>query len=148
MILQVHRAKDGDYMKKAIRLIATILVVCVVVIALNLLIEGVPLLGTPKLENIDRVVVEHSDYPDDVKEYTDENNIKLAEALLGYLHYAPLKGLTDDNPVIQITYIMDDGTEYIVKANDNTVWWNGKPHAIHDESMFTKMCTAVFYLQN
>ena len=66
-------------MKKAIRLIATILVVCVVVIALNLLIEGVPLLGTPKLENIDQVVVEHSDYPDDVKEYTDENNITLSD---------------------------------------------------------------------
>ena len=93
-------------------------------------------------------MVTHTSYPDDVKEITDEFYIELAEAMLGYLHYAPLKGLTDDVPVIQITYIMNDGTEVVVKANEKTVWWNGKPRAIHDEGQFVKMCTAVFYLQN
>lgn len=135
-------------MKKAIRVaLLCVALLCFSIVA-HLILDGMPLLDTPKVENIERIIVEHNDYPDDVKEYTDENNIKLAEALLGYLHYAPLKGLTDDIPVIQITYIMDDGTKYIVKANDKTVWWNGKPHAIHDEGMFTKMCTAVFYLQD
>ena len=57
-------------MKKVIRWVAVILVVCIITIALNLLIEGVPLLGTPKVENIDRVVVTHTDYPNDVKEIT------------------------------------------------------------------------------
>ena len=42
---------------------------------------------------------------------------------------------------------MDDGTEIVVKANDTTVWWNGKARAIQDEGMFVKMCTATFYLQ-
>ena len=117
-------------MKKVIRWVAVILVVCIITIALDLLIEGVPLLGTPKVENIDRVVVTHTDYPNDVKEITDEYYIELAEALLGYLHYAPLKGLTDDTPTIQITYVMDDGTEVIVKANDKVVWWNDSPRAL------------------
>ena len=123
-------------MKKVLRWVATVLAVCIVTIALNFLIEGVPLWGTPKVDNIDRVVVTHTGYPDDDKEITDEYYIELSEALLGYLHYAPLKGLTDDTPVIQITYIMDDGTEVVVKANDKTVWWNGKPRAIHDEGQF------------
>ena len=135
-------------MKKALRWVATILAVCIVSLALNLLTDGVPLLGTPKVENIDRIVVTHTSSPDDIKEITDEYYIELAEAMLGYLHYAPLKGLSDDVPVIQITYIMDDGTEVVVKANEKTVWWNGKPRAIHDEGQFVKMCTAVFYLQN
>ncbi|MBQ8898158.1 MAG: hypothetical protein IJY86_06740 [Clostridia bacterium] len=104
-------------------------------------------MGTPKVENIDRVVVTHTDYPNDVKDITDEFYIELAEAMLGYLHYAPLKGLSDGAPIIQITYIMDDGTEVVVKANEKTVWWNGRPRAIHDAGQFVKMCTAVFYLQ-
>ena len=135
-------------MKKALRWVATVIAVCIVTVALNLLTDGVPLLGTPKVENIVRVVVTHTDYPDDAKEITDEYYIELAEAMLGYLHYAPFKGLTDDEPIIQITFVMDDSTEYVVKANEKTVWWNGKPRAIHDEGQFVKMCTAVFYLQN
>lgn len=135
-------------MKKAIRWIATILIVSIVIIAASLLIEGIPLFGTPNIEKIERVVVEHGDYPDEVKEYTDEENIELAVGLLGYLRYSPLKGLSDDNRLIQITYIMDDGTECVVAANDYTVWWNGKPSALRDENTFVKMCTAVFFSEN
>ena len=140
--------KECVAIKKVIRWVATILIVCIVTMALNLLIEGIPLLGTPKVENIDRIVVTHTDYLNDVKELTDEYYIELAEALLGYLRYAPLKALTDDTPVIQITYVMDDGTEVVVKANDKVVWWNDSPRALQDEGKFVKMCTAVFYLQD
>ena len=134
--------------KKAIRFIATVIAVCVVVVALNLLIEGVPLLDTPDAENVSSVIVEHSDYPGDVKKHTDDTKIELAVAMLGYLNYSPLKGLSDDVPVIKVTYIMDDNTEIVVKANDKTVWWNGKAYALTDENMFLKMCTVVFFLQN
>ena len=134
-------------MKKVFRFIATVIAVTIVVIGLNLLIEGVPLLGTPDAANVSSVIVEHSDYPDDIKKHTDDTKIELAVAMLGYLHYSPLKGLSDDVPVIKVTYIMDDNTEIVVKANDKTVWWNGKVYAVTDENMFVKMCTAVFYLQ-
>ena len=134
-------------MKKVFRFIATVLAVTVVVIGLNLFTEGIPLLGTPDAENISAVIVEHSDYPDDVKKHTDDTKIELAVAMLGYLNYSPLKGLSDDVPVIRVTYTMDDNTEIVVKANDKTVWWNGKAYALTDENMFLKMCTAVFYLQ-
>lgn len=135
-------------MKKAIRLLVTILIVSIVIVAANLLIEGFPLLGVPDAEKIERVMVEHGDYPNESKEYSDAQNIDLAVALLGYLRYSPLKGLSDDNQLIKITYVLDDGTEYIVSANDYTVWWNGKPHALSDEGTFVKMCTAVFFASN
>ena len=134
-------------MKKVFRFIGTVIAVVIVVICLNLLIDGVPLMGTPDAENVSSVIVEHSDYPDDVKKRTDDTKIELAVAILGYLNYSPLKGLSDDVPVIRVTYIMNDNTEIVVKANDKTVWWNGKAYAVTDENMFVKMCTAVFYLQ-
>ena len=135
-------------MKKIKRLIITIFAVSVIVIGLNLFTEGMPLLGIPEIEKIDQVVIEHKDYPDECKTYSDEENIELAVALLGYLRYSSLKGLSDDNQLIKITYIMDDGTEQVVAANNYTVWWNGKPSALHDENTFVKMCTAVFYGEN
>ncbi|MBE6813757.1 MAG: hypothetical protein E7523_12930 [Ruminococcaceae bacterium] len=134
-------------MKKAIRFIATIIAVVIVVVGLNILTDGVPLLGTPDAENVSSVIVEHSNYPDETKEHTDKTKIELAVAMLGYLNYSPLKGLSDDVPVIKVTYVMNDNTEIVVKANDKTVWWNGKAYAITDENTFVKMCTAVFYLQ-
>ena len=132
-------------MKKAIRLIATILVVSIVIVGLSFLIEGVPLLGTPNVEKVERIIVEHADYPNEVKEYTDNDKIELAVALLGNLKYSPLKGLTDDNRLITITYIMDDGEECVASANNYTVWWNGKPSAIKNENQFVKLCMAIFY---
>lgn len=134
-------------MKKVFRFIATVIAVVIVVIGLNLLVDGVSLLGTPDAENVSCVIVEHSDYPDEIKKHTDDTKIELAVAILGYLNYSPLKGLSDDVPVIRVTYIMNDNTEIVVKANDKTVWWNGKAYAVTDENMFVKMCTAVFYLQ-
>lgn len=132
-------------MKKVIRLIATILVVSIIVVGSSFLIEGVPLFGTPDVEKVERIIVEHADYPNEVKEYTDNDKIELAIALLGNLKYSPLKGLTDDNRLITITYIMDDGTECVVSANNYTVWWNGKPSAIKNEKQFVKLFMAIFY---
>ena len=132
-------------MKKAIRLIATILVVSIVVVGLSFWIEGVSLLGMPDVEAVERVIVEHADYPNEVKEYTENDKIELAVALLGNLKYSPLKGLTDDNRLITITYIMDDGEECAVSASNYTVWWKGKPRAITDEETFVKLCTAIFF---
>ena len=132
-------------LKKACRLIATILVVSLVIIAGNLLLEGIPLWGTPHPEQVVRVVVTHGDYPDEIQEYTDEEHIELAAALFGYLRYSPLKGLTDDGQLIQLTFVTADGTEYAVSANHATVWWNGTARALQDEGTFVKMCTAVFF---
>lgn len=132
-------------MKKAIRFIAAVLAAGSAALALDLLVEGVPLLGIPDVEKVVRVAVEHADYPGELREYAEAEKIGLAVALLGHLRYSPLKGLTEDGRHIQITYVMSDGTERVVAANDYTVWWNGRPRAIKNESRFTKLCTAIFY---
>lgn len=140
--------KEFECMKKIIRWAITIIVVCIVSIALDFVSDGVPLLGVPDIKNIEKVLIKHGDYPDEIKEYSDEKNIELAVGLLGYLRYSPLKSLSDDNQLIQIIYIMDDGTRRVVSANNYTVWWNGKPSALKDEYSFVKMCTAIFFSQN
>ncbi len=135
-------------MKKVLRAVATVVAVVLVTVGLNFWIKGIPLFGAPKADDVVKVVVEHNDYPDEVKEHTEKDKIEVALALTGYLRYAPLKALSDDSPLIKITYIMSDGTDCVVSANKHTVWWNGKASALRDEGEFVKWCTAVFYLQN
>lgn len=135
-------------MKKVFRFFATVIIVLVVHTALYFLIEGVPLFGVPDVKTVSSVIVEHIDYPDETQVHTEEDKIKLAIALLGYLDYSPFKKPLDDTPIIKITYITNDGTQCVVSANNTTVWWNGKARAINDENTFVKMCTAVFFVQD
>ena len=72
LILNWVDGENTKCMKKVFRFIATVIVVTIVVIGLNLLIEGVPLLGTPDVANVSSVIVEHSDFPDDIKKHTDD----------------------------------------------------------------------------
>lgn len=58
-------------MKKAIRIISTILVISIVIVTFSFLIEGAPLFGIPDTEKVERVIIEHPDYPYEVKEYTE-----------------------------------------------------------------------------
>lgn len=132
-------------MKRALRWMITVLAVVVVAIAADLLTEGFPLLGIPRVDEICSVSVEHRDHPGEEQTFTDQSNIELASGLLGYLRYSPLKGLSDDEPLIEITYLTKDGETYVVSANNVTVWWNGKPRALQDENTFVKLCTAIFF---
>ena len=135
-------------MKKIRRLILTIVVVSIVIVAANVLTEGIPLLGVPQANDVVGVRIQHSGYPEQSKEYTDQDSIELAVALCGYLRYSPLKPLSDDQSLIQITYVMKDGTECVVSANHSTVWWNGNPHALKRENTFVKLCTAIFFTED
>lgn len=134
-------------MKKVIKFILMFIVICAVIVAGNLIIKGVPITGIPDAEEVSKVIVEHGDYPEETKEFTDERNIELATLLPGYLNRAPLKGLSDDNRLITITYVLKDGTEQKISANEYSVWWGEKACALRDEKTFVKMCTAVFFLQ-
>ena len=140
--------KGSDSMKKAIRFAGMLLLVSIFTAAFSFLTEGVPLFGMPKTDEVARVVIEHRGYPDAVKEFTDAENIELAVALSGYLRYSPLKGLSDDNWLIQITYILNNGNQCTVSANAYTVWWNGTARALRNENTFVKLCTAVFFSED
>lgn len=128
-------------MKKIIELVAIILAVGMIV----LIVEGVPLRSRPDLEKIEKVQVMHIDYPDEVKEYSDPKNIKHAEALPGCLKYSLFKKAKDGKPIVTIKYIMKDGSECTISANEETVWWGGKTYAIQEEGLFVDLSTSVFF---
>ena len=132
-------------MKKAVRFLATVLAAVIIAIALDFITDGIPLFGVPKPEEIASVAVEHGEFPGSVRELTDEDDIELAVALTGYLRYTPLKSSAAEEPLITITYRLQNGSEIVISASHGAVWQNGKAYALRHEDRFVKMCTGLFF---
>ena len=113
--------------------------------AFSILNKGIRLPDEPDVERITKIIVEHTDYPGDTRKYVDTLSINMAEALLGSLRYAPVRTPAEGEPVVKLTYVLDDGSEVTVEANDQTVWWNGKIYVIRKEGQFVKQCARHFF---
>ena len=109
--------------------------------------DGMRLPDAPDAEDITKIIVEHTDYPGDTRKYVDTTSINMAEALLGTLRYEAVRTPTDGEPVVKLTYVLDDGSEVTVEANDKTVWWKGKTYAIYNTKTgkFVKYCATYFF---
>ena len=132
-------------MKKVIGWV--LLCVCVLSFGIvqYLLSHSIRLPDTPDADNITKIIVEHTDYPGDRRKYVDTASINMAQALLGALRYEPIRKLAEGTPVVRLTYVLDDGSEVTVEANDQTVWWKGKTHVIYEQGEFIKQCATFFY---
>ena len=134
-------------MKKVIGWV--LLCVCVLSFGIvqYLLSHSIRLPDTPDADNITKIIVEHTDYPGDRRKYVDTASINMAQALLGALRYEPLKKSAEGTPVVRLTYVLDDGSEVTVEANDKTVWWKGKTYAIYNTKtgQFVKYCATYFF---
>lgn len=132
-------------MKKWIRTVLVIFICIVIHFLFYTLFEGIRLPKTPKVEAVEKIVLEHTDYPNEVKEYEKKRDIEVTKALVGYLRYSPFKKKSNETPQIHLTFVMKDGTEYVISANEETVWWNGKTYALREEGFFVNSCTSLFF---
>lgn len=109
--------------------------------------KGIRLPDTPDADNITKIIVEHTDYQGDTRKYVDTTSINMAYALLETLRYAAVRTPEDGEPVVKLTYVLDDGSEITVEANDKTVWWKGKTYAIYNTKTgeFIKQCARHFF---
>jgi hypothetical protein len=121
---------------------------CLMVCTTTLLhYKGMRLPKAPDAEDITKIIVEHTDYPGDTRKYVDTLSIDMARGLLETLRYAPVRTPEDGEPVARLTYVLDDGSEVTVEANDKTVWWKGKTYAIYNTKtgQFVKYCATYFF---
>ncbi len=138
-------------MKKAAkylsRLLLTTAVVCLFLMCVNVLSNGMWLLGLPNEKDIESVSVSYPSVTEEVKLYSDSENIHLALSLSGFLKYTPLKQPDqEDAPLITITYHLKDATRKTLSASDRTVWWNGTARCVKQTGAFIKLTGGIFFL--
>ncbi|MCD7820410.1 MAG: hypothetical protein LUH07_15395 [Lachnospiraceae bacterium] len=133
---------------RAIRFILTVFTGVLLIMGISIFMEGMYLIGIPDIDNVQKVTILYSEVTNEIKEFSDEEQIELAVKLTGFLKYSLTEKADDKTPpMITITYYLEDGQSLSVSANRDTVWWKGKAHAVKDKGTFIKLTEGVFFLE-
>lgn len=121
-------------MKKIIRqyIIPVFLSMCLTTIG-YFFIYGIPLLGIPKTEDISYVEIFDRKLDNSVRRFTEVEDIEKTVNITGFLNYK-LGTPKQNEPFIEITFYLKDGTKVSFSANKETVYWNGKAYAIKGDN--------------
>ena len=133
--------------KEFLRLLSIVLCVSILTVIGSILINGMFLLGIPSAEDVAKITVAYTDNADPIREYTMEDKIETSVKLANFLRY-DLFAQADNpgEPLITLTYILQDGSQRVVSANLSTVWWQGRAHVLKSPSMFVNLTEGI-YLQ-
>lgn len=132
--------------KKLIQFLIEIAIATILIIGIKIFTNGMYLFGLPALEDIQSVSISCPSVTNEIKEASSQKDIELALDLTGFLKYNLFeKANGTEEPLITITYHLNDGTNESISANNTTVWWNGKSYAIKDEEAFVKLAKGIFF---
>lgn len=132
--------------KGLIRFLIEIIVLFVLVVGIRIFTDGMYLLGLPNLDDIQSVNISYPRVADEVKEISSREDIELALKLTGFLKYDLFgKANSEEEPLIIITYLLQDGTAKTISANNTTVWWNNKTYTLKDKEIFINLTEGIFF---
>lgn len=140
-------------MKKAIkwfiRLLLEVVVVTFLLVGLRIFFtDGMWLLEIPNLNDVQSVSITYPSVTDEVKEISNNEDIELALKLTAFLKYDLFEQPNnEEEPLITIIYHLKDGTDKIISANNNVVWWNKKSYSIKDKKTFINLTEGIFFLE-
>ena len=135
--------------KCLIRFLIEVIVMTVLIVGINIFMNGMYLWGLPRINDIQSVNITYPSVTDDVKEISSREDIELALKLTGFLKYDLFGEVnSEEEPAITITYFLKDGTSKTISANNTTVWWNNKIHVIKDKEMFINLTEGIFFLED
>lgn len=131
---------------KFISFLCQVVAITVSLMAISVILNGMYLLGAPSIEDVQKVTISYPQLSGEPKQITDLENIELAIKLMGFLKYSLFeKADSSDDPIITISYYLNSGKTISVSANEKTVWWKGKAHAIKEDGQFIKLTEGVFF---
>ncbi len=132
--------------KEVLRSLEAFAVMVAMIIAGYILIDGMYLMGIPKADRVDHVLVAYPTVSEEVKEISDEELIRQAVQLSGFLKYSLFETADEQaEPLMSMTYVLTDGDELTVSVNRSTVWWKGKAYALKEPEMFINLAEGIFF---
>lgn len=118
------------------------------VVLISVFIEGMYLPGAPKANKVSRVTISYPAVTEEVKEFTDPENISQACKLMDTLKYVPFKSAKGRlENAITIEYHLKNGSTKTVIADKELVLWGGKNCVLKDDEAFVELATATFFAE-
>lgn len=82
------------------------------------------------------------------KEVSDAEDVQRCINMLNTLKYDVFKKSKDTTePLVTYTYHLKDGTDMVVAANNNTVFYKGKQYALKESAIFVNVTEGLFFLE-
>ena len=107
---------------------------------------GVPLLGLPKVEDVQSVKLVSPD--SDPVTVTDAENVELlvkAANLLNYKFGAADAADPEQPESYTLRYNLKNGEVRVLSANRTTVWWKGEAHPLKEPDVFYNVLEGLFF---
>lgn len=119
----------------------------VLVVGLKIVTEGCWLIFLPINEKVETVTIEYPDVTSEAKEISVPDDIERCVNMLNMLKFDIFRKSQDTSePLITYTYHLKDGTDLVVAANKNTVFYQGKQHVLKEEGLFVNITEGLFFL--
>lgn len=137
-------------MKKAVKTIGRFLLEIVLVMFLvtgvKIVLDGCWLIFLPIDDKVQSVTIEYPGLAQNAKEITNASEIRQCVNLLNMLKYDVFQKSEDETgALVTYTYHMKDGTDLVVAANNETVFYKGKQHVLKEENLFINLTEGLFF---
>lgn len=125
-----------------LRTILIILVACALNMGIWIASHGVPLLGLPEQEKVASITMVY--HAEEERTVTDADGIELLIQAANLCNYRPFSE-GEGQPELTVTYHLKDGTDVILEANHNSMWWHGKAHRLKETDSFVNIVYGLFF---
>ena len=139
-------------MKKAVKAVGKFLLLVALTFVLDLGIkiamDGCWLVFWPIDDKVQSVTIEYPSLTQTAKEITEPTELKQCVNLLNMLNYDVFHKSEDETgALVTYTYHLKDGTDMVVAANNETVFYKGKQHVLKQEKLFVNLTEGLFFQQ-
>lgn len=139
-------------MKKAAKAIGRFLLqialTFVLVLGIKIAMDGCWLVFRPIGDKVQSVTIAYPSLSQTAKEITEPTEVKQCVNLLNMLNYDVFHKSEDEtDALVTYTYHLKDGTDMVVAANDETVFYKGKQHVLKQEKLFVNLTESLFFQQ-
>lgn len=132
--------------REALRFLLGVAACMILTTGIKIALDDCWLVFLPIDEKVESVTVAYPSCGKAAKELSDADDVKRCINMLGMLKYDVFKKSEDSSePLVTYTYHLKDGTDMVVAANNDTVFYKGKQHALKESALFVNVTEGLFF---
>lgn len=135
-------------LKEALRFLLGVAVCMILTTGIKIALDGCWLIFLPIDDKVESVTVAYPSLSPEEKELSDTGDVQRCINMLNTLKYDVFKKSQDTTePLVTYTYHLKDGTDMVVAANNDTVFYKGKQHVLKKSAIFVNVTEGLFFLE-